>query len=72
MGTRSRLALLMVIGVLGSTPPARPPGFNGGPTSVAKCPQCGRESTRKSGTRYQCRIHGWFVPAAPEPEPEQN
>ena len=73
MGTRSRLLLMMVIGVLGETPPGRPPGFSSMLADVAECPTCGTESTRRENNRYWCRTHGSYdAPPAPPAEPEQT
>jgi hypothetical protein len=63
MGIRSRLTLLMLTGLLGTTPPSRPPGFNGNPVEPAACPTCCTTSMKKSGNRYWCRIcEIWFTP----------
>ncbi len=63
MGTRSRLALLVLTGILGSTPIGRLPGWNGTPAKPATCPDDGAESIEKSGNQYWCRIcESWFTP----------
>lgn len=71
MGARLRLTLLIVIGILGDIPISRAPGFSSTLAGVAQCPQCGKDSTRKSGNRYWCRTHGWFVPP-PAPAPTET
>lgn len=63
MGTRSRLTLLMLTGILGSTPISRPPGWNGTPAKPATCPDCCTKSIEKSGNLYWCRsCETWFTP----------
>ena len=64
MGTRSRLTLLMVISILGETPPNRPPGFRGMPAAPAICKKCKMKSTTKLGREYYCRYcKKWFTPS---------
>jgi hypothetical protein len=64
MGTCSRLTLLMVISILGETPPSRPPGFGGIPAVAAICQKCQRKSITKSGSEYYCRYcKKWFIPS---------
>jgi hypothetical protein len=68
MGTRTRLALLLLIAVLGDRDPIkRPPGLSPqGAIAVAKCPR-GHKCDGKPGGLYWCEIDAkWFDPSKNE------
>ena len=65
MGTGTRLALLMLMAILGKYDPHRPPGGRSGVPAVgvgiAPCPLCDELSDTKPGNLFwceDCRI--WF------------
>jgi hypothetical protein len=63
MGPCSRLTLLILSAILGSTPPNRSPGSNDKPTGVATCSKCDTRTTDKLGKRFWCgTCEEWFVP----------
>jgi len=65
MGTRTRLALLLLTAVLGDNDPIHPPpGFSTqGDITIAKCPR-GHKCDEKVGDFYWCEIDGKLFDAS--------
>ena len=66
MGTRFRLALLMLTAILANVPPSRPPGSGTGESDdhvdLAVC-RCGAETIDREGSYYYCATcDEWFTP----------
>lgn len=69
MGTRARLALLILAGIIGEYPPGPPPGNEGYSGDEGVCPTCKDKSTDKTGDYFFCAdCENWFPAEAAAPE----